>query len=140
MIHLQMKNFPKALLLLLAVCTYTAKAQNADKPASKYDQHKVFNPLFYPEKGNVYRSASGAPGAKYWQNHADYKIDVTLDTLKHRITGSVTITYTNNSPDALNFLWLQADQNIYREDSRGQATSVIGGGRFANTGLQKATK
>jgi hypothetical protein len=137
MIHLQMKNFPKALLLLLAVCTYTAKAQNADKPASKYDQHKVFNPLFYPEKGNVYRSASGAPGAKYWQNHADYKIDVTLDTLKHRITGSVTITYTNNSPDALNFLWLQADQNIYREDSRGQATSVIGGGRFANTGFTK---
>jgi hypothetical protein len=56
------------------------------------------------------------------------KLDVTLDTAQHRITGSVTITYTNNSPDALSFLWLQTDQNIYREDSRGQAASVLKAG------------
>ncbi|WP_204985859.1 M1 family metallopeptidase [Mucilaginibacter psychrotolerans] len=132
-----MKSYQKALGLLLMLCAIGAKAQNTDKPAPKYDQHKVFSPLFYPDRSTLFRSASGAPGAKYWQNRADYKIDVTLDTLKHRLTGSVTITYTNNSPDALNFLWLQADQNIYREDSRGQATSVVGGGRFANTGFTK---
>lgn len=132
-----MKSYQKALSLLLMLCAIGAKAQNTDKPAPKYDQHKVFSPLFYPDRGNLFRSASGAPGAKYWQNRADYKIDVILDTLKHRLTGSVTITYTNNSPDALNFLWLQTDQNIYREASRGQATSAIGGGRFANTSFTK---
>ncbi|MEO7214389.1 M1 family metallopeptidase [Mucilaginibacter sp.] len=132
-----MKIYHKALLLLLTVCVYAANAQNTDKPAPKYDQHKVFNPLFYPEKGNVYRSASGSPGAKYWQNRADYKIDVALDTLKHRLSGSVIITYTNNSPDGLDFLWLQLDQNILREDSRAQATTVVGGGRFANNGFTK---
>ncbi len=93
---------------------------------------KVFNPLFYPEKGNEYRTASGAPGAKYWQNHADYKLNVTLDTAKHSVTGTTLITYTNNSPDALGFLWLQVDQNIYKEDSRGVATSPVEGGRFSN--------
>jgi hypothetical protein len=119
--------------LLLATGTYTAHAQNTDQPQpNKYDQHKVFSPFFYPEKGNEYRTASGAPGSKYWQNRADYKLDVTLDTTKHRVTGSSLITYTNNSPDGLNFLWLQVDQNIYREDSRGEATSPVTGGRFAN--------
>jgi hypothetical protein len=126
-------KFYKALLLLVTIAAYNAKAQNTDQTSTKYDQHKVFNPLFYFGKGNEFRSASGAPGAKYWQNRADYKINVALDTAQHRITGSVIITYTNNSPDALSFLWLQTDQNIYREDSRGQAASVIEGGRFANT-------
>ncbi|MFA6082946.1 M1 family metallopeptidase [Mucilaginibacter sp.] len=130
-------KFYKALLLILTIAVYNAKAQNTDQPPIKYDQHKVFNPLFYFGKGNEFRSASGAPGAKYWQNRADYKINVALDTAKHSITGSVIITYTNNSPDALSFLWLQTDQNIYREDSRGQATSVVEGGRFANTSFTK---
>ncbi|MDB5031995.1 M1 family metallopeptidase [Mucilaginibacter sp.] len=118
--------------LSLAIGAYTTQAQTTDPAPVKYDQHKVFNPLFYPEKGNQYRSASGAPGAKYWQNRADYKLNVTLDTAKHRVTGTAVITYTNNSPDGLPFLWLQVDQNIYREDSRGQATSPVTGGRFTN--------
>src|SRR6185503_12361511 len=78
------------------------------------------------------RGGNGAPGAKYWQNHADYKLNVTLDTANHTVTGSALITYTNNSPDGLDFLWLQVDQNIYREDSRGEATSPVEGGRFNN--------
>ena len=110
-----------------------AYAQSADSNAvSKFDQHKVFNPLFYPEHGNEYRTASGAPGVKYWQNHADYKLNVTLDTATHKIDGTTIITYTNNSPDGLPFLWLQLDQNIYREDSRAEATSPVTGGRFTN--------
>ena len=63
------------------------------------------------------RSASGAPGPDYWQQRADYVIDVTLDEDLKTITGSETITYTNNSPDTLPYLWLQLDQNRFRTDS-----------------------
>jgi hypothetical protein len=115
---------------LLACFVHAAVGQTT--ATSKYDQHETFSPLFYPTNGNEYRSASGAPGHKYWQNRADYAITAVLDTATHRISGSVTITYKNSSPDKLPFLWLQLDQNIYREDSRGAATTVVTGGRFAN--------
>jgi hypothetical protein len=118
--------------LAFATSAFAARAQNADPGQPRYDQHKVFSPLFYQQNGNQSRTAGGAPSAKYWQNRADYKLNVMLDTVKHRVTGSALITYTNNSPDGLPFLWLQVDQNVYREDSRGQATSAITGGRFAN--------
>ncbi len=118
--------------MLLTGAALTGRAQTTDTTHSKYDQHKVFTPLFYQQNGNQFRTAGGAPSAKYWQNRADYKINVTLDTVKHRVSGSVNITYTNNSPDGLPFLWLQVDQNIYREDSRAQATSPVTGGRFVN--------
>ena len=99
---------------------------------SAYDQREAFNPQFYPYPGNDYRSASGAPGPKYWQNRADYKISCTLDIESHTVTGNVDIYYTNNSPDNLKFLWLQLDQNIYKKDSRGSATTTESGGRWAN--------
>lgn len=99
---------------------------------SSYNAKEAFNPQFYPYPGNDFRSASGEPGPKYWQNRADYVINSTLDTLKHGVTGTVDITYTNNSPDNLKFLWLQLDQNIYRKDSRGSATTTQTGGRWAN--------
>ena len=127
-----MKYTKLTLSLLLCAGMYTSHAQNTEEPKSKYDQHKIFNPLFYPEKGNEFRTAGGAPGAKYWQNRADYKLNVTLDTAKHSVTGTTLITYTNNSPDPLGFLWLQVDQNIYKADSRGEATSPVEGGRFTN--------
>ena len=127
-----MKYFKIVLSLLLVANVFSVSAQKAEEEKVKYDQHKVFTPLFYPDKGNEYRAASGAPGAKYWQNRADYKLNVTLDTAKHRVTGSTLISYTNNSPDGLTFLWLQVDQNIYRQDSRGEATSPVTGGRFTN--------
>ncbi|MBS1501196.1 MAG: M1 family peptidase, partial [Bacteroidetes bacterium] len=118
------------LSLLLCAGALAGRAQDT----SKYDQHKVFDPLFYKgEQGNEYRTGGGAPGIKYWQNRADYKLNVTLDTAKHRVTGTTIITYTNNSPDALGFLWLQLDQNLFREDSRGQATSPPDAGRFNST-------
>ena len=98
----------------------------------KYDQHEAFNPTFYPQTGTEIRSASGAPGPKYWQNRADYKIATTLDTTAHSVAGEVEITYTNNSPDILNFVWLQLDQNIYQQGSRGSATTTQTGGRWAN--------
>jgi hypothetical protein len=99
---------------------------------SKYDQHEVFAPLFYPAYGDDFRTASGSPGPKYWQNGANYKIDVSLDDENHSIAGSVIITYKNNSPEKLPFLWLQLDQNIYSLSSRSVATTAITGGRWAN--------
>ncbi len=99
---------------------------------SKYDQHEAFAPLFYPAFGDEVRTASGIPGPAYWQNRADYKISATLDDVNNTITGSVTITYTNNSPEKLPFVWLQLDQNIYSLSSRGVAATPVTGGRWAN--------
>jgi hypothetical protein len=65
---------------------------------------------------NSYRSSSGAPGADYWQQRADYVIDVELNDDNQLVTGSETITYYNNSPETLNYLWLQLDQNILKTD------------------------
>ena len=70
---------------------------------------------------NQYRSSNGAPGPAYWQQRADYVIAVTLDTARQRVSGKVSITYTNNSPDSLSFVWLQLDQNLYRPNSIGSA-------------------
>ena len=66
---------------------------------------------------NVYRTASGAPGHLYWQQQADYKMNITLDDEKQRISGEETITYHNNSPDPLSYLWIQLDQNMRAKDS-----------------------
>ncbi|MFN8291779.1 MAG: M1 family metallopeptidase [Chitinophagaceae bacterium] len=116
--------------LLSFVLVITTQAQN--QLLSIYDHREAFNPQFYPYPGNDYRSASGEPGPKYWQNRADYNITCSLDTGRHLVSGSVDILYTNNSPDNLKFLWMQMDQNIYRKDSRGSATTTETGGRWAN--------
>lgn len=100
---------------------------------SAYDPRKAFDPNFYAQGVNEYRSASGEPGAKYWQNRADYKLDCTLDTTNHSVSGTVEISYSNNSPDKLGFLWLQLDQNIYQQESRASATTTQTGGRWANS-------
>ena len=117
----------KIFLILLANCLWIIGFTQ-----SKYDQRKAFDPQFYPVSANEYRSASGEPGPKYWQNRADYKIACTLDTASHTVSGSVEINYTNNSPDNLRFLWLQLDQNIYKQESRASATTTQTGGRWAN--------
>ncbi|MGI8811888.1 MAG: M1 family metallopeptidase [Pyrinomonadaceae bacterium] len=66
---------------------------------------------------NEQRTASGAPGGKYWQNHADYVIDVEIDDVNQRLAGKETVTYKNFSPDTLGYVWLQIDQNIHAKDS-----------------------
>jgi hypothetical protein len=68
---------------------------------------------------NTYRDATGAPGPGYWQQRADYTIVASLDTMARSITGTVTVRYTNNSPDTLRFVWMQADQNLFRPGSKG---------------------
>ena len=100
---------------------------------STYDQHDVFGPSFYNTNGNTYRSASGIPGPEYWQNRVDYDIKTQLYPENHKVKGSVTIYYTNNSPDDLNYVWLQLDQNLFKPDSRGQMM-ISGNSRYGNRG------
>ena len=92
--------------------------------AQEYQNQGKFEQLDYKLRSpNVYRTASGAPGHMYWQQRADYKIDVTLDEKKNQIQGSETITYTNNSPDQLTYLWVQLDQNMRAKDSQSYEVS-----------------
>ncbi|HNP21826.1 MAG TPA: M1 family metallopeptidase [Panacibacter sp.] len=105
---------------------------NSFAQTANYDQHEAFAPLFYPAYGDKVRAADGTPGPEYWQNRADYNIEATLDDSIQNVKGVVTITYTNNSPQALSFVWLQLDQNIYSLQSRGVAATAISGGRWAN--------
>ncbi|SMC67872.1 M1 family metallopeptidase [Pedobacter nyackensis] len=120
---------------LLCIWCLTGFAQQGDLPVSNYDPHAAFGPLFYTQNGNEYRSANGSPGPKYWQNRADYSIVANLDELKNTVSGKVTITYKNNSPDRLHFLWLQLDQNLFSNDSRGN-TLIASGSRYGSRGEQ----
>jgi hypothetical protein len=124
---------PIVLTLASSFFLFVASAQTSKETnETRYNSREAFDPIFYPQSGNEFRTASGEPGPKYWQNRADYKIGCTLDTGAHRVTGEVEIIYTNNSSDNLRFLWLQVDQNIYRSDSRASATTTETGGRWAN--------
>lgn len=125
---MQTKNW----LAALAGCVCIFSSAAAQQKASLYNAYEAFNPDFYPSNGDDVRTASGRPGHRYWQNGADYKIDVKFDDVKETISGSVVITYRNNSPENLPFLWLQLDQNIYRLSSRSVASTAPTGGRWAN--------
>jgi hypothetical protein len=99
---------------LLALLLLLPTALLAQSP----DPRQIFAPFPMSEPVNAMRSAGGVPGPAYWQNRADYSIKAGIDTQTHTLRAEETITYTNNSPDALDVLWLQLDQNIYRRDSR----------------------
>lgn len=128
-----MINRSAFLWVLLCIWCSAGFAQQADPPVSNYDPHAAFSPLFYAQNGNEYRSASGAPGPKYWQNRADYSITANLEDTKNTVSGTVTITYKNNSPDRLSFLWLQLDQNLFSSSSRGNAL-IASGSRYGLRG------
>ena len=104
------------------------------KKDSSYDYVKAFKTAFYSAPSTETRSASGKPGHKYWQNKADYIIDVELDTLSDIVMGKEIIKYTNNSPDEMDFLWLQMDQNLFMDDSRGNAIIPLRGSRNGSKG------
>jgi hypothetical protein len=116
-----MKQIKYTLLALIALVFATAAAQESSK-TTRQPGHENTNKFrqMYQEFAtpNTYRSASGAPGPDYYQQQADYKMKITLDDKNARIYGEETITYTNNSPDALEFLWLQLDQNVRAKDSK----------------------
>ncbi|HYM92741.1 MAG TPA: M1 family metallopeptidase [Chitinophagaceae bacterium] len=105
-----------------------------DAPQTKYSYTETFAPFFYTKNGNEYRAATGEPGPKYWQNHADYQLAAKLNDETNEITGTEVLTYTNNSPLKMNFIWMQLDQNLFKQDSRGSAIVPIGGSRNGGRG------
>lgn len=133
-----MKNFI-AVLALAALLPLSAQAAVTDIGADKVskgmpgDPDKLFAQLetLLPTPG-VTRAASGAPGAQYWQQRADYRIRVTLDEQRRRLSAKQSITYMNRSPDTLNYIWLQLDQNIFRDDSISRRSEVA-----ANSGTRR---
>ena len=120
----------KLALCLLALATFALHAQNLN--TSKFRQ--LGQELPTP---NVYRTASGAPGHEYYQQRADYDMSITLDDDTQRIYGEQTITYTNNSPDELRYLWVQLDQNMRAQNSTTQQIKT--GGIFNQRGATAQT-
>ena len=118
---MKLKFLPFCLSLLISV---SVLAQKKHRPAtvdtliSNYNPADLFSPAFYPERGNERHSANGDPGPKYWQNRVDYKLKASIDTNTKVLSGTEEIDYVNNSPDALQFLWLQLDQNTYKKTAR----------------------
>ena len=104
--------------LFVALISLMATAQDQNKWQGKFEQLQSELPT-----PSDYRSASGAPGAKYWQQKADYTIVAELNDNNQSLMGAETITYYNNSPDALRYLWLQLDQNILAKGNMTTATT-----------------
>lgn len=109
----------KRLLLYIATtvmvtCLYAQKQPD-------YNSMEPFAPDFYPFSVNEFRTADGRPGPKYFTNNAGYEIEASIDTMSSKVSSTILITYTNNSPEDLNFVWLQLDQNLFTQYSRGQA-------------------
>lgn len=125
-------QFFSTILIIILIISTSVCAQTI----SKYDQHQVFDNTFLSAPGTVYRSGSGQPGPQYWQNISNYNINVQLNTEENIISGNVKIIYINKSPDNLNHLWLQLDQNRYKLDSRGALANNIVKGRWSNRNFE----
>ena len=118
----KMKNKIAAVLLMFG--GYAGiNAQEVQSNQSLFDE-------FLDHNGNEFRTATGKPGEDYWQNETDYKIEATLDDQAHTITGKLTLEYTNNSPQELDFIWMHLEQNRFTADSRGTLTTPINGNRY----------
>jgi hypothetical protein len=105
--------------LLCGVAAADANKQTKGNFDDKFRQLEVDLPT-----PNTYRTASGAPGESYWQQKADYVINATLDETAKRITASESVSYKNNSPHSLNYVWFQLDQNIFKQDSNARKTAT----------------
>ena len=112
--------------------------ESGKKESNKFDQ--MYDLLATP---NMFRTASGAPGPAYYQQQADYKIDIELDDKNSKLSGSETITYYNNSPDTLEYLWVQLDQNQAAKNSQSplaenqKTEQVFTANKFANKFLKQ---
>lgn len=116
-----LRNLAAAGLLILAAPLASAAVEQT-KGAFEDKFRQLDEVLPTP---NVYRNAAGEPGHAYWQQQADYDIEVTLDEAERTLSGTETITYRNNSPDTLRYLWLQLDQNRFRSDSTDSRTRTL---------------
>lgn len=115
--------------ILLALAVLTVQAQEVKSYSGKFESMDRML-----ESPSPYRTASGAPGAEYWQQRADYKIKASIDENTNLLTGEETITYYNNSPDNLAFLWLGLEQNVNRKGNE-DFGDVFGGVRDSISSL-----
>src|SRR5918998_291258 len=111
--RLCVRLLPPTLSLLSASALAAQQSSTAGAPDTS-----AFRRLELPAPNSI-RTASGTPGPDYWQQRVDYVIRTTLDTVGRSVRGEERITYTNNSPDTLRYLWLQLDQNVFNSRSRG---------------------
>jgi len=109
-----------AALLLVSLHSTAAIVQSKGEFEDKFRQLDEVLPT-----ANIYRTAGGEPGHRYWQQQVNYVINARLDERKRRLVASEQITYTNNSPDTLRFLWLQLDQNRFRSDSMAELSRAF---------------
>ncbi len=138
-----MKKFTLLLLLPAMLFAQEKTAPVAPKQTGKYDTNKFSQMYDLLATPNMFRTASGAPGPAYYQQQADYKINVELDDKKSKLSGSETVTYYNNSPDTLEYLWVQLDQNQAAKTSQTplaesqRMEQVFPAGNFANKFLKQ---
>ena len=121
-----MKNlaFLVATSLVVTLATQATSASTVSQTKGDYvDKFRQLDEIL--PTPNVYRSAAGEPGENYWQQQADYEIKVRLDEDARRIDASETITYHNNSPYTLKYIWIQLDQNIFKNDSMAELTETF---------------
>ena len=105
--------------LFVTVGVFAQQDQEKKEPQQGHTNQNKFKQLYDEfSTPNMYRAASGAPGVAYYQQQADYKMDLELDDVNAKLSGYETITYTNNSPDVLKYLWVQLDQNMRAKDSK----------------------
>src|SRR5690554_4404663 len=118
-------KFFRSFFLVFAILSGSIYAQEViPNNQEKFDE-------FTYRQGSAFRSASGVPGPDYWQNGADYTLDVELNENDHTLSGNIEITYYNNSPEPLHFVWLHLEQNRFTKNSRGTLTTPIQGNRYA---------
>lgn len=107
-------------VLAITLSTSTAQAQAGGPvqvaPQRSVTDTSIFAPLQLPAP-NTFRAGSGAPGAGYWQNRADYNLQATVDTGTNTLKGQLVLRYTNSSPDTLRYIWIQTEQNAFRNNS-----------------------
>ena len=138
-----MKNFSLLLILPAILFAQEKPAVTTPKQPGKYDTNKFSQMYDLLATPNMFRTASGAPGPAYYQQQADYKMDVELDDKNSRLSGSETVTYYNNSPDSLEYLWVQLEQNQAAKNSQSplaeseKISQVLTVEKFANTYLQE---
>ncbi|NQX86386.1 MAG: M1 family metallopeptidase [Flavobacteriaceae bacterium] len=123
-----MKLFKLSLLAFVFVSALSFAQEEQPEAKKGHTNTNKFKQL-YDEFAtpNMYRAGSGAPGVAYYQQQADYKMDIELDDEHKKIYGYETITYTNNSPDELKYLWVQLDQNMRAKDSKSPLIEISSG-------------
>ncbi len=136
-------SLPRLFAVLLAFVTFAgaAHAQPIRQTQGTFvDRFRQLEGEDWPTPTD-YRTASGAPGHRYWQQKVDYRISVALDEERRTLTGRSEVSYTNNSPDTLSYLWLLLDQNRFRRDSLSERTRTVGNtGETSFTEIRRAER